>query len=379
MCSAVILCYGVGESSLTNIIVVAVKIIVLLMFIFTGIGYMRSENFTPFVPPNRGTFGEFGWSGVIRGAGKIFFAYIGFDSVSTVAQEARNPQRDMPIGILGSLGICTVLYIATSLVLCGMVPYAQLTGAHPLTLALNLNGVTWASTIISIGALAGLTSVTLASLLGQTRIFYSMSADGLLPKAFSVIHPRYQTPVTGTLFIGGFSALLAGIVPLEVLGDMTSMGTLAAFVLVSISVVVLRRTAPDHPRAFLCPWVPAIPILGSLVCLLQMAFLDWKTWMRCIVWWLIGMTWYAWHAHHHGIGAQMLAAGADGAPSALGGIERGEFSSLSDTEHEASGESASDSRLGHADVYGDAGVPHPDGEAPNADETARLDAEAEHL
>ena len=347
-----------------------------------GMGYMRSENFTPFVPPNRGTFGEFGWSGVIRGAGKIFFAYIGFDSVSTVAQEARNPQRDMPIGILGSLGICTVLYIATSLVLCGMVPYAQLTGAHPLTLALNLNGVTWASTIISIGALAGLTSVTLASLLGQTRIFYSMSADGLLPKAFSTIHPRYQTPVTGTLFIGGFSALLAGLVPLEVLGDMTSMGTLAAFVLVSISVVVLRRTAPDHPRAFMCPWVPAIPIMGSLVCLLQMVFLDWKTWLRCIVWWSIGMTWYAAHAHRHGIGAQVLAASADesSASAVLGGSERGEFSSLSGTEHEASPESASDgTRLGHVDVYGDASVPHADGEAASADEAARLDAEVEHL
>jgi basic amino acid/polyamine antiporter, APA family len=287
-----LLVIGIKQSADTNTVLVAIKAIVLVVFVVAGASYVKRANLTPFIPPNLGPFGAFGWSGVLRGAGVMFFAYIGFDAVSTAAQEARNPARDMPIGILGSLAICTVIYIFVAIVLLGIVPYQQLNVADPLAVGIDATGITWLSPVIKIAALFGLFSTMLVQLLGQTRIFYSMSRDGLLPGIFAVVHPRFRTPHLSTILIGVVISLIAGLTPIAVLGQLVSIGTLLAFVLVSLGVIILRRTAPDAPRPFRTPWVPAVPILGALICLAQMVGLPLATWERLLIWLAIGLVVY---------------------------------------------------------------------------------------
>jgi APA family basic amino acid/polyamine antiporter len=259
---------------------------------------VQRANLAPFIPENTGQFGEFGWSGVLRGAGVMFFAYIGFDAVSTAAQEARDPARDMPIGILGSLAICTVIYVAVAIVLIGIVPYRQLNVPDPLAVGIDATGLTWFRPVIKGAALLGLFSTMLVTLLGQTRIFFSMSQDRLLPAAFSAVHPRFRTPHLSTLLTGGAVALVAGLTPISVLSHLVSIGTLLAFVLVSIGVIILRRTAPDMPRPFRTPWVPFVPIAGAVICLAQMVSLPFETWERLAVWLLIGLAIYFLYGRH---------------------------------------------------------------------------------
>jgi len=289
---AALLAIGIKESARANAALVVVKTMVLVVFVVAGAAYVRRENLTPFVPPNGGEFGHFGASGVLRGAAVMFFAYIGFDAVSTAAQEAKNPQRDMPIGILASLAICTVLYIAVAIVLIGIVPYTQLNVADPIAVGIDATGLTWLSPVIKTSALFGLFSTMLVTLLGQTRIFYSMSRDGLLPPAFGRVHVRFRTPHLSTMLTGGLVALAAGLLPIGVLGQLVSIGTLLAFVLVCAGVVVLRRTAPSLPRPFRTPGMPWVPALGALVCLAQMASLPWATWERLLIWLGLGMAVY---------------------------------------------------------------------------------------
>ena len=289
---ASLLLIGISQSARANTVLVVVKVAVLLLFIALGAAYVRRENLTPFIPPNSGTFGEFGWSGVMRGAAIMFFAYIGFDAVSTAAQEARNPQRDMPVGILASLAICTVIYIAVAVVLIGIVPYQRLNVADPLAVGIDATGLTWFSPVVKVSALFGLFSTMLVQLLGQSRIFYSMSRDGLLPEVFGRIHPRFRTPHLSTAMTGAVVAVAAGLLPLGTLSQLVSIGSLLAFTLVCLGVIILRRTRPDLPRPFRAPGVPYVPILGALVCLVQMASLPWATWERLLVWLGIGLAIY---------------------------------------------------------------------------------------
>jgi APA family basic amino acid/polyamine antiporter len=287
-----ILIVGIRESAGFNTVIVVVKVAVLLLFIAFGIKYIDRANWHPFVPPNTGKFGEFGWSGVLRGAGVIFFAFIGFDAVSTAAQEARNPQRDMPRGILISLVVCTILYIAVALVLTGIVHYSKLNVPAPIALGVDSTGLTWLRPIIKLGAIAGLSSTMLVMLLGQPRIFYSMSRDGLLPPMFSKVHPVFKTPYITTALTGGVVALVAGLFPIATLTQLTSMGTLLAFVMVSLGILVLRRTNPHLARPFKTPGMPWVPILGALICLAQMAGLPGTTWIRLIAWLFVGLAIY---------------------------------------------------------------------------------------
>ncbi len=287
-----LLLVGISESARANTVMVIIKVAVLLLFVALGASYVQRDNLTPFLPANTGTFGEFGWSGVMRGAAIMFFAYIGFDAVSTAAQEARNPQRDMPIGILASLVICTVIYIAVAIVLLGIVPYPYLNVADPLAVGIDATGLTWFSPVVKISALFGLFSTMLVQLLGQSRIFYSMSRDGLLPEAFGKVHPRFRTPHLSTMITGSVVALTAGFVPLRTLSELVSIGSLLAFTLVCIGVIVLRRTRPDLPRPFRVPGVPYVPLAGALICLVQMASLPWATWERLLVWLGAGLAIY---------------------------------------------------------------------------------------
>ncbi|HEY7474140.1 MAG TPA: amino acid permease [Vicinamibacterales bacterium] len=294
---------GVQESATVNAVVVAIKVAIILLVIAAGAAFVRPENYVPFVPPNTGQFGEYGWSGIFRGAAVIFFAYIGFDAVSTAAQEARNPQRDMPRGILGSLAICTVLYVAVSLVMVGLVPYARLGGPAPMAVAVDhareaATGTAWSglmsamATLVKIGIVAGLTSTIVVQILAQPRIFMSMAKDGLLPGWAARIHPRYGTPHLTTIVTGLIVAVAAGFTPISVLGNLVSIGTLFAFVIVSIGVLVLRRTQPDLPRPFRTPWVPFVPIASAVVSLLLMASLPLATWERLGIWMAIGTALY---------------------------------------------------------------------------------------
>ena len=287
-----LLVYGIRESANVNTALVAIKAAVLVVFVIAGAAYVNRANLTPFVPPNTGTFGEFGWSGVLRGAGVMFFAYIGFDAVSTAAQEAKNPSRDMPIGILASLGICTVLYIAVAIVLLGIVPYRRLDVADPLAVGIDATGITWLSPFVKIAALFGLFSTMLVQLLAQTRIFYSMSRDGFLPPLFAAVHPRFRTPHVSTVLTGTIIALVAALTPITALSQLVSIGTLFAFVLVSIGVIVLRRVSPDVPRPFRTPGVPWVPIAGAIICLAQMVGLPVATWERLFIWLGIGLVIY---------------------------------------------------------------------------------------
>jgi APA family basic amino acid/polyamine antiporter len=283
---------GVNKSATVNAILVAIKVVVVLLFIGVGFGYIQVANYEPFIPENTGVFGEYGWSGILRAAGIVFLAYIGFDAVSTAAQEVKNPQRDLPIGIIGSLVICTFLYVLFSLVLVGLVPYPQLDVAAPVAAAINQTPYLWLNGLIKLAIIAGLTSVVLVLLLGQSRIFFTMSKDGLLPPLFSIVHPRFHTPWVSNLILMGLVGFFAAFAPLSLVGHLTSIGTLLAFAIVCASVIVLRKTRPDLPRPFKTPLVPWIPILGIIVCLVLMFSLGWMTWARLVIWLIIGLIVY---------------------------------------------------------------------------------------
>jgi APA family basic amino acid/polyamine antiporter len=290
---------GIRQSANTNTVLVMIKAMVLVVFVVAGASYVQRANLTPFIPPNTGQFGHFGWSGVLRGAGVMFFAYIGFDAVTTAAQESKNPQRDMPWGILGSLAICTVLYIAVAIVLTGIVHYSRLNVADPLAVGIDATGLRWLSPVIKVSAIFGLFSTMLVQLLGQTRIFFSMARDGLLPRVFGRVHPRYKTPHVTTMVTGLVCAFVAGLTPIEVLGQLVSIGTLLAFVLVCIGVVILRKTAPQNRRPFRTPWVPLVPALGAIICLAQMVGLPGETWVRLVIWLAIGFVIYFMYGHRN--------------------------------------------------------------------------------
>jgi APA family basic amino acid/polyamine antiporter len=256
-------------------------------------------NWHPFIPPNSGSFGQFGWSGILRAAGIIFFAYIGFDAVSTAAQEAKDPAKDMPIGILGSLIICTILYIVVAAVLTGLVSYHNLDVRDPLAVGIDSTGVRWGSLLVKIGALMGLSSTIVVMLLGQSRVFFSMSKDGLLPEIFSIVHPKFRTPWLSSLTVGTFVAALAASLPINVLDEMVSIGTLLAFVIVCAGVWLIRRRNPELHRPFKTPWVPFVPIMGILISLAMMVSLTGLTWIRLAVWLVIGMVLYFSYGRYH--------------------------------------------------------------------------------
>ena len=314
---SLLLIKGTKESAFVNGFIVALKVSVVLVFIFLGWRYINMENYDPYIPDNNGTFGEFGFSGIIRAAAIVFFAYIGFDAVSTAAQEAKNPKRDMPWGILGSLAICTILYILFAHVMTGVTSYTTFAGKDgiaPVAVAIDHMGETdasgvvrpdypWLNRAIVVAILAGYSSVILVMLMGQSRVFFSMSKDGLIPKIFSSVNPKTQTPAKNNLLFMLFVSLFAAFVPARVVGEMTSIGTLFAFILVCIGVWVMRRKMPELPRAFTTPMVPLVPILGIITCLFMMVFLPMDTWIRLLVWMLIGMDIYlAYGAKHSHLG-----------------------------------------------------------------------------
>jgi APA family basic amino acid/polyamine antiporter len=294
-----LLMVGIKESARANAIIVVVKVSVVIIFILAGWGYINPANHFPLSPPNTGVFGEFGWSGIMRAAGIIFFAYIGFDAVSTAAQETRNPQRDMPIGIIGSLIICTILYVAFSWVLTGLANYTELRVAAPVAYAIDKTPYGWLKPAVKFAIIAGFTSVILVMLLGQSRVFYSMSRDGLLPRIFSDIHAKFRTPWRSNLLFMVFVSLFSAFAPLSLVGKMTSIGTLLAFVIVCAAVIIMRRKRPDLPRPFKTPLVPLVPILGILVCLAMMASLGVDNWLRLIIWLGIGLAIYFGYSRHH--------------------------------------------------------------------------------
>lgn len=306
MVMSFVLMRGTKESAFINGLIVMLKVTVVLVFIALGWQYIRPENFTPYIPENTGTFGEFGFSGIIRAAAIVFFAYIGFDAVSTAAQEAKNPKRDMPIGILLSLGICTLLYILFAHVMTGVVNYQAFAGADgiaPVAIAIDAMGPVgpsglitpaypWLNSAILLAILGGYASVILVMLMGQSRVFFSMSKDGLMPKVFSDVHPKFRTPAKNNMLFMVVVSLFAAFVPARVVGEMTSIGTLFAFILVCIGVLIMRKKMPEAPRAFRTPLVPLVPILGVAVCLFMMVFLPLDTWIRLIVWMMIGFDLY---------------------------------------------------------------------------------------
>ncbi len=300
-----ILIVGIKESANFNSAIVILKVAIVLVFIgIAGMYVLRhpalaSANWHPFIPPNTGKFGDFGWSGVARGAAVIFFAYIGFDAVSTAAQEAKNPQKDMPIGIIGSLVICTVLYILVSGLLTAVVPYTALNVADPVAIGIDATGVPWGSLLVKAGAVAGLGSVMLVMLLGQSRVFYSMSRDGLLPHWAGAIHPRFRTPWISSMVVGVAVAIFASLIPIGDLAVLVNIGTLLAFVIVCAGVWILRRKRPDLPRPFKTPLVPLVPILGILTSLAAMLSLPARTWWRLLIWLGIGLVVYFSYGQKH--------------------------------------------------------------------------------
>ncbi|MFV8375221.1 amino acid permease [Flavobacterium sp. LB1P62] len=315
MLMSLILIRGTRESALINGIIVLLKVTVVLVFIAVGWQYIRPENYTPYIPENTGKFGEFGFSGIIRAAAIVFFAYIGFDAVSTAAQEAKNPKRDMPIGILLSLAICTILYILFAHVMTGVVNYQAFAGKDgiaPVAIAVEAMGTVgpngmitpaypWLNNAILLAILGGYSSVILVMLMGQSRVFFSMSKDGLMPKVFSEVHSKFRTPAKNNLLFMVIVSLFAAFVPARVVGEMTSIGTLFAFILVCIGVLIMRKKMPEAPRAFRTPFVPFVPIAGVLVCLFMMVFLPLDTWIRLIVWMMIGFDLYLFYGMKHSI------------------------------------------------------------------------------
>jgi APA family basic amino acid/polyamine antiporter len=300
-----VLVIGIKESANLNSGIVIVKVAIVLTFIGIATVFVlhdpasATKNWTPFIPPNTGEFGHYGWSGIARGAAVIFFAYIGFDAVSTAAQEAKNPQRDMPIGILGSLVICTILYILVSGLLTGVVSYTTLNVPDPVAVGIDHTGVRWGSILVKVGAIAGLGSVMLVMLLGQSRVFFSMSRDGLLPQWAGAVHPRFRTPWISSILVGIFVAIFASLIPIGILGELVSIGTLLAFVIVCAGVWILRVRRPELHRPFKTPWVPFVPIMGILVSGLMMASLPLDTWLRLIIWLIIGMAIYFGYGQRH--------------------------------------------------------------------------------
>ena len=289
---AFLLSRGVKESTRVNNIMVVVKIAIVLLFIVVGVGYVKPENWQPFLP--------YGASGVFQAAGLVFFAYIGFDAVASAAEEARHPERDLPRGILWSLGICTALYVIVSAIMTGIVPFRQFAGVdHPISLALQVAGQNWVAGFIDLGAILGITTVLLVLAFGQSRIAFAMSRDGLLPKLFSTVHKKHQTPYVSIWITGIVCGTVGGLVPLGQLAELANIGTLAAFTLVSIGVLVLRKTQPDLHRAFRCPGVPVVPVLAVVFCVFLMAQLAWFTWLGFIVWLLIGLLVYFGYARRH--------------------------------------------------------------------------------
>jgi len=309
-----LLVIGIKESATFNNIVVAIKLLVIVTFIAVGIAYINPANWHPFVPASTGP-DQFGWDGIKRAAGVIFFAYIGFDAVSTAAQEAKKPQRDMPIGILASLAICTVIYIAVSLVLTGIVSYTQLNVPAPIAVAVDSLGpkVAWLAPVIKLGAIAGLSSVILVMLLGQPRIFYTMSKDGLLPPVFSKVHPKFRTPWLAQIVTGAVAMLIAGIFPIGLLGELVSIGTLLAFAIVCAGVFVLRFTDPQIHRPFRVPAFWLVAPLGVFFCLYLMKYLPSDTWIRLIVWMAIGLVIYFLYGCRHST-VQKQAASSSPSP-----------------------------------------------------------------
>ncbi|GAA4628920.1 amino acid permease [Actinoallomurus vinaceus] len=312
-----VLVLGIKVSSRVNAVIVTIKLAIVLFVIFAGLFFIKSANYHPFVPKSVPTpsvqgsqeplvqvlFGytpsTYGWAGIFAGAAIVFFAFIGFDVVATAAEETKKPQRDLPVGIIASLIICTALYVAVSLVVVGMENYRRLSIEAPLADAFKAVGHSGFATIISIGALAGLTTVVLILLLGQSRVFFAMSRDGLLPQWLAEVHPRFGTPARMTVIIGAIVAIIAGFVPLSALADLVNIGTLFAFVVVSIGVVILRRTRPDLPRSFRVPWSPVVPILAVLACIYLMLNLPVETWIRFVVWMLIGFVIYFAYGQRH--------------------------------------------------------------------------------
>jgi basic amino acid/polyamine antiporter, APA family len=303
-----ILILGVRESANVNSVIVFIKVGVVVALIILGIRFIVPANWTPFIPPNTGEFGHFGWSGILTGAGKIFFAYICFDAVSTAAQEAKNPQRDLPRGILGSLVVCTILYVLFAGILTGVVNYTELNTAAPVAIAVDRMQMPFMGQAMKLGAIAGLTSVMLVMLYSQARIFWIMSSDGLLPKVFSKLHTRFRTPYLSSMLTGVACAVAGGVFPISTLGDMVSIGTLFAFVLVCAGVMVLRRTKPDLKRPFRTPLVPIVPILGMLCCLGLMSGLGAHTWERLIIWLVIGLGIYFGYGRFHSVLRRQNAA-----------------------------------------------------------------------
>jgi len=307
-----LLVIGIKESASFNNVIVFIKVAIVILVIGFGFMYVQPANWHPFIPTNTGEFGHYGCSGIARGAAVVFFAYIGFDAVSTAAQEARNPQKDMPIGILASLAICTVLYILMALVMTGLAHYQDLNVPQPVYVAIAAAGpaLKWLTYFINIGAILGLASVVLVMLMGQPRIFFSMSRDGLLPAVFGKVHPKFQTPYITTIVTGVVAAAVAGFFPIALLGELVSIGTLLAFVIVCFGVMILRYVRPNIPRPFRTPAVPLVPILGILICGYMMYTLPNDTWIRLLVWMAIGLLIYFGYSVQHSKVARHVAADA---------------------------------------------------------------------
>jgi APA family basic amino acid/polyamine antiporter len=293
-------CYvGIRESAGINMAMVLLKTALIIVVIVVGASHIDTANWHPFIPANQGG-DKYGWSGILRGASMVFFAYIGFEATSTAAQESKNPQRDMPIGTLASLGICTVLYIAMAAVLTGLVPFDQLGTSEPVVTAIRQHPeLGWLRGIVEVGALIGLSSVVLVMIIAQPRIFMIMGRDGLMPKVFTTIHPKYRTPHINTVITGLGIALLAAVFPLNVLGDLTSMGTLVAFSAVCAGVMILRKTAPDLPRTFRVPWAPVTCVLGILSCIGLLWSMGIRNWVLMGIWTLLGVLMYTAYGYRH--------------------------------------------------------------------------------